>query len=70
VKKRWQEAYRKKKADDELWQSCVVCGLRSIKGGLDCHHVAGRHSLEDVLDYVYVCRGCHNKIHEHPEWAE
>lgn len=26
--------------------------------------------MEAILNYFYVCRGCHDRIHANPAWAE
>lgn len=33
------------------------------------HERTNKH-LNDVTQFMSVCRRCHNKIHENPEWAK
>lgn len=61
--------YRKKR--DRFMEAnpkCAVCGGEST----DLHHMKGRvgKNLTDTSNFLAVCRPCHNKIEENPEWAK
>lgn len=51
-------------------KTCEVKGC--FREANDLHHKAGRIGslLTDINYFMAVCRGCHDKIHENPKWAE
>ncbi len=61
-----QELYANQKTKDIAAganEACERCGAR---GNMQRHHTNGRH---DILLYIYVCSGCHEFIHTHPDIA-
>lgn len=49
------------------WIACEICGKTSI----DIHHIDGRVKAKDEIEnLIAVCRECHNKCHDHPEFNE
>lgn len=53
------------------WIACEVCSKTSI----DVHHLdikgmGGTKKEEKIEDLIAVCRECHNKCHDHPEFNE
>lgn len=50
-----------------------ICEVCDRARSTDIHHVKplGRGGERNNLDnFLAVCRGCHNKIHADPKWAE
>ncbi len=61
-----QAIYAERKTRDiavGLNEACERCGA---KGDMQRHHTNGRN---EILLYIYVCRGCHEFIHTHPDIA-
>ena len=50
------------------WPQCCVCHRHKSK---DVHHTKGRlgHLLVDQINWLAVCRRCHDRIHSNPKWA-
>lgn len=68
-KRRKQEAqYRRKRKEWLEGRPCAICGFWEAT---DVHHMDGRENerLLDESKWLAVCRGCHQRIHHHPEWA-
>ncbi len=65
----WMREYAKAKEVADDLQKCPVCEKTSFKHMMDPHHLSGRGSLEDMLNFIWVCRPCHNRIHENGKWA-
>lgn len=61
-----REAYKKSFDGDGTLQTCLVCGGGGDKYHMDRHHTRGRRSMEQMLDYVYVHRACHDYLHRNP----
>jgi hypothetical protein len=57
-----------KRAADDI-QTCPVCGKTEFKRSLDCHHIEGRSTKEKLLNFIFVHRHCHQKIHDNGKWA-
>lgn len=50
-----------------------ICEVCDRERSTEVHHVKplGRGGERNNLDnFLAVCRGCHNKIHADPKWAE
>jgi 5-methylcytosine-specific restriction endonuclease McrA len=50
---------------------CEICGAKSV----DIHHLifkqmGGSKLLDYIENLIAVCRSCHNKCHDHPEFNE
>jgi hypothetical protein len=46
---------------------CEVCGHRRSR---DVHHRLGRgECLLEIDTFLAVCRSCHIRIHDNPQWA-
>ena len=48
-------------------KSCKICG----KEATDIHHMKGRVGklLNDMRFMIGLCRSCHSRVEENPEWA-
>jgi len=46
-----------------------ICEVCLIKHSQDIHHKAGRIGDNLFQHFLAVCRPCHNRIEENPEWA-
>jgi hypothetical protein len=46
---------------------CEVCNLRESS---EIHHKGGRVGDNMFKDFLAVCRECHTRIHDFPEWAK
>lgn len=60
-------AYKEAFEQDASTQTCMVCGGLGDKFHMDRHHTRGRRTMEQMLDYVYVHRPCHDYIHANPK---
>lgn len=60
-----QRIYREKQLEDEknVEMQCAIC---SSQQSLSRHHC---NSRRDILDYIYLCLTCHDKVHSDPKWA-
>ena len=61
-------AYKELARKDDNLQRCAVCGVAGSKKHLDRHHHKRRVG-ENLLEYIYVCRACHNEIENDGDWA-
>jgi hypothetical protein len=56
------------------WLQCEVCkdmGFIPTRTGTEVHHKKGRAGamLWNQTYFLWVCRWCHDQIHENPKWA-
>lgn len=52
-----QVAFREKM----LWRPCEACGAQDKR--MEVHHQDHKHGLERPEDLVWLCSGCHKKVH-------
>lgn len=64
----WLALYHEKRDKDNLIQECFKCGVTYPKHCFDAHHIRGRAG-KLILEYVYLCRSCHEFVHENPNKA-
>lgn len=69
-RERWLKLYREHCIKLGPRQVCRGCEI-FIEIGLtgDWHHPAGRRTLEDLLNVMPLCRGCHDWCHRFPSSA-
>ena len=65
-----REAYAEAFEEAELLQECAYCGSVGDKYHMDRHHHRGRRTMEQMLDFVWMHRECHDYIHKNPERAK
>ena len=65
---KWERLYKKAKADAPIIQRCPVCLEVANKNLMDAHHTRGRHG-ENILNFIYVHRACHDWIHNNVKEA-
>lgn len=69
-KRRIQNATYSKLRKEHLakHKKCEVCNTKEPN---QIHHRRGRwgERLNDAAFFLAVCEDCHNKIHQHPDWA-
>lgn len=66
---KYEDEYRKLKADAPPVVRCALCGHLFQKTLMDPHHPKGRWG-SDVLEFVWLHRRCHEWVHRNPEAAK
>lgn len=61
--------YKKQLRDDLKVQECAWCGATRHKDLLDPHHPFGKVN-ERILAYIYLCRSCHDTVHDFGKASE
>ncbi len=67
-KKDWKAKYTDLKSEYGAVQYCAKCNLPSHKDNMDPHHPFGQCN-ERIMAFLWLCKGCHQGIHNHGDEA-
>lgn len=64
-----RKEYERLKREAPIIVTCTRCERSAVRKNMDPHHTHGRATPESMVRFIWLCRPCHNWVHNNPNEA-